>query len=170
MVRANSGRGSGASRCHMSEPLVTLFPRWKQAVQDFLTTFQYGDMIPHDWLEMHFGMPTLEDGIAMTPEDFRIRQFEWLANVEAFKSALLQDHQACLQSVRGQGYRWVPPHEQTDFAAKQFERDAGRVFRTAGHRIKNIRLGELTDEQRRENVDAAAKLSALSGMSRKALR
>lgn len=156
--------------CNMSEADLTLFPRWKQAVRDFLAQFQYGDMVPHDWLESHFGMPSLEDGLTMTPDAFRNRQFEWLANVEAFKSALLQDHQVCLQSVRAQGYRWVPPQEQTGFAAKQFERDAGRVFRTAGHRIKNVRLGELTDEQRRESVDAAAKLSALSGMTRKALR
>jgi len=154
----------------MSEPELTLFPKWKQAVSDFLAQFKYGDLVPHDWLEAHFGMPSLADGLVMTPEAFRERQFEWLANVEAFKSALLQDHQVCLQSVRSQGYRWVPPHEQTGFASKQFEREAGRVFRTAGHRIKNVRLGELTDGQRRENVDASAKLSALAGMSRKALQ
>jgi hypothetical protein len=154
----------------MSEPLVTLFPQWRQAVQDFLAQFRYGDMVTHDWLESHFGMPTLEDGLTMTPEAFRTRQFEWLANVEAFKSALLQDHQVCLQSVRAQGYRWVPPHEQTGFAAKEFEREAVRVFRTAGHRLKNVRQDELTDRQRRENVDAVAKLSALSGMTKKALR
>lgn len=154
----------------MSESKLTLFPQWRQAVSDFLAYFKYGDLVPHDWLESHFGMPSLIDGLTMTPEDFRERQFEWLANVEAFKSTLLQDHQVCLQSVRAQGYRWVPPHEQTGFAEKQFEREVGRVFRTAGHRIKNVRLAELTDGQRRENVDATAKLSALTGMTRTALR
>lgn len=154
----------------MSDQDLPLFPAWKQAVKDFLGEFKYGDLVPHDWLEAHFGMPSLADGLTMTPDAFRERQFEWLANVEAFKSALLQDHQVCLQSVRAQGYRWVPPQEQTSFASKEFERDARRVFRSAGHRIKNIRLGELTDGERRENIDASAKLSALAGMSRKALR
>lgn len=154
----------------MSEKDLALFPAWRQAVQDFLSTFKYGDLVSHDWLEAHFGMLTIEDSERLTANAFRARQFAWLANIEAFKHELLTTQQVCLESVRAEGYRWVPPHEQTNFAAKQFERDAGRVFRTAGHRIKNVRLGELTDEQRRENADAAAKLSALSGMSKKALR
>jgi hypothetical protein len=155
----------------MSEPvIVTLFPKWRQAVQDFLQEFQYGALVGHDWLAERFGIPGMEDHAKLTSEEFSSRQFEWLASIEAFKAELLQDHQVCLQSVRGKGYRWVPPHEQTGFAEKEFQRDAVRVFRTAGQRLKNVRLDELTDRQRRENVDAAAKISALHGMTRKALR
>lgn len=154
----------------MSNPEVTLFPAWKQAVRDLLMEFSYGEMISHEWLESRFGMLSLSEVSSLTPDEFRERQFTWLANVEAFKATLLKEHQVCLQSVRGKGYRWVPPGEQTGFAAKEFEREAGRVFRTAGHRIKSVRLSELTDEQRRENVDAAAKLATMAGMTRKALR
>lgn len=154
----------------MSEPDVTLFPVWRQAVKDFLAAFKYGDLVTHDWLEGRFGMPTLIESKTMTPANFRARQFQWLANVEAFKSELLHEHQVCLQSVHGQGYRWLPPAEQTSFATKEFEKEIGRAFRSTGRRVKNIRLHELTDDQRRANVDATAKLAALRGMSRKALR
>ena len=151
----------------MSEPQK--FPAWKQAAADFLNEFKYGDMVTHAWMEQRFGMPSLNESQRMTPEQFRERQFEWLANVEAFKSALLKEHQVCLQSVRGEGYRWVPPHEQTGVAVKEFESSARKVFRTAGNKLRNLRHLELTDDQRRANMDAIAKVSALSGMTGRAL-
>lgn len=153
----------------MSEDL-TKTPRWKQAVEDLLAEFGYGEMVTHEWMEKRFGMPSLDDSQRLTVEQFRDRQFEWLANVEAFKAALLKDHQVCLQSVRGEGYRWVPPHEQTGVAVKEFESNARKVFRAAGSKLRNLRHLELTDDQRRANMDAVAKVSALSGMAVKALR
>lgn len=154
----------------MSEQDMALFPAWKQAVKDFLSMFKYGDLVPHDWLEAHFGMLTIEDGERLTANAFRARQFAWLAAIEAFKHELLTAHQVCLESVRGEGFRWVPPQEQTGMATVGFERDARKTFRAVGQRLKNIRLGELNDGQRRENIDAVAKISQLRGMTRKALR
>lgn len=154
----------------MSEQDLALFPAWKQAVKDFLAEFKYGDLVSHDWLEDHFGMLTVEDGERLTAAAFKARQFAWLANIEAFKSELLTVHQVCLESVRGEGFRWVPPGEQTGVATRDFERDARKTFRAVGLRLKNLRAGELSDSQRRENVDAIAKVSALRGMTRKALR
>jgi len=152
----------------MSE--VTILPTWKQAVLDFLQEFSYGSLVSLDWLEERFGLPSLSESKRMTPDQYRERQFEWLANIEAFKECLLKEHQVCLQSVRGKGYRWVPPHEQTDFAVREFERDARRVFRQTGNKLRNLRHTELTDDQRRANLDATTKLSALAGMTKKALR
>lgn len=106
----------------------------------------------------------------MSVTEFQARQFEWLSAIEGFKATLLQEHQVLLQSVRGEGYRWCPPAEQTQAASKEFERDAGRAFRLAGQRMRNVRVGELTDEQRRANLDAMAKLSHLRGTVRKQLR
>lgn len=150
----------------MSE--VKLFPAWKQAVQDFLAEFKYGDIVSHDWLVARFGLPLPDDH--MSAAAFQARQFEWLSSIEGFKTTLLNDHQVLLQSVRGEGYRWVPPAEQTKAATRDFERDATKAFRNAGTRLRHVRLGELSDDQRRENVDALAKLSHLRGSVRKELR
>lgn len=152
----------------MSE--VTVLPAWKQAAQELLGEFAYGDLVPIDWLEEKFGMPGLRDSQRLTADQFKERQFEWLANIESFKDFLLKEHQVCLQSVRGKGYRWVPPHEQTDFAVREFERDARRVFRQTGNKLRNLRHTELTDEQRRANMDATAKLATLAGMTKRAIR
>lgn len=154
----------------MADQGFDLFPAWKQAVQDFLAEFKYGDLVPHDWLEAHFGLLTIEDSERLTAAAFKARQFAWLANIEAFKSELLTVHQVCLESVRGEGFRWVPPGEQTGVATRDFERDARKTFRAVGQRLKNVRLSELSDIQRGENMDAIAKVSALRGMTRKALR
>lgn len=145
-------------------------PLWRQAVQDFIAEFAYGDIVGHDWLEAHFGMPGLSEDEQLTADQFRERQFEWLANVEAFKVELLRDHQICLQSIRGKGYRWVPPNEQTDLAVADFHRGAKKIFSSVGQKLRHLRASELTDGERKTNVDAVAKLSALQGMARKALR
>lgn len=151
----------------MSE--LTTLPSWRQAAHDLLQQFGYGDLVSLEWLEGKFGLPSISDSQRMTAEEFKERQFEWLANIEAFKEYLLKEHQVCLQSVRGKGYRWVPPHEQTALAVREFERDARRVFRQTGSKLRNLRHTELTEDQRRANIDATAKLSALAGMTRKAL-
>lgn len=154
----------------MSEVELKVFPAYRQAIRDFLAEFRYGDLVSHEWLENHFGMLSLGDSQRMTAEAFRERQFAWLAAIEAFKAELLRDHQVLLQSVRGQGYRWAPPAEQTGIATKDFERDAKRAFKSAGQRLRHVRSDELTDEQRREHSDAVAKISILRGMTQKALR
>ena len=152
----------------MSE--FTKYPAHKQAVDDFLKEFKYGDLVGHDWLEARFGMPSVGDSKLLTQEQFKARQFEWLASVEAFKDELLKEHQVCLQSVRGRGYRWVPPHEQTGGAMDELGRNVRKVFRGAGQKLRHLRITELTDEQRKTSLDAVAKLSALRGMTTKALR
>ncbi len=131
----------------MSE--LTKHPSYKQAVDDFLKEFKYGDLVGHEWLEARFGMPSMTDSKSLTVEKFRERQFEWLANVEAFKSDLLKHHQVCLQSVRGRGYRWVPPHEQTEVAVSELGRNVRKAFRGSGEKLRNLRITELTDDQRR---------------------
>lgn len=144
---------------------VTLHPRWKQAIVDFLAAgFKPGDLISHAWLAEHFGMPLLDDAARLTPSEYRERQFEWLQYIEAVKAELLERHQVFLKSVYGEGYRWVPPHEQTGIAVDQFEREARRAYRKAGARLTHVRASELTDSQRQENLDAIGRLSMLQSM------
>jgi hypothetical protein len=146
---------------------LVLHPIWKQAIRDFLAAgFKEGDVITHAWLEEHFGMKELDEDKPMKPADFQERQFEWLRNMEAFRSELLQVHQIFLSSVHGEGYRIVPPREQTALAQEKFERDAGKAYRKAAVTLKNVRLCELTDDERKSNTDAIAKLAMLRGMHR----
>ncbi len=148
---------------------LKVLPSWHQAARDFLKEFQYGDVVPLDWLEARFDIPKLSDSQTLTPEAFRERQFAWLGAIEAFKTFLLRNHQVMLVSVRGRGYRWVPPHEQTDIAMHDFRHGVQKLFRNTACRIQNLRHFELTDDQRKTSTDAVTKLAALKGMVRKSL-
>lgn len=152
----------------MSEVVaVILFPAWKQAVQDFLAAgFKPGDVVKHAWLEQRFGIDALAENVALTSAAFKDRQFRWLQCVEAFKAELLEGHQIYLQSVHGEGFRWVPPHEQTSAAVERFEREAKHAYRKVGMRLTHLRAAELTDAQRRENMDAIGRISLLEGMQK----
>ena len=92
------------------------------------------------------------------------------ANAADFGDSHPCDHQVCLQSGRGRGYRWVPPHEQTGVAMEELGRNVRKVFRSTGQKLRNLRVTELTDDQRRDNLDQVAKFSALRGMATKTLR
>jgi hypothetical protein len=149
----------------MDESIVTVLPEWRQAIRDFLAAgFEPGDVVPHDWLEAHFGMEAVDSEQAMTLAEFQGRQFVWLKNMDAFRTELLEKHQVFLSNVHAEGYRIVPPVEQTALAQDKFETEAKRAYRRAAVTLRNVKLCELTDEQRRENTDAIAKLSMLRGM------
>lgn len=151
----------------VAEEDLVLSPRWRQAVIDFFAAgFKPGDVISHDWLEEHFGLDPIEDGQALTIQAHRERQFKWLQAMEAFKTELLERYRVCLVSVFGEGYRVVPPGQQTELATEKFEAEAKRAYRKAAMRLKYVKVEELTEAQRRENVDAIARLSMIQGMQR----
>ena len=154
----------------MADGDLQLLPEWRQAVKDFLAAgFSEGDVVSHAWLEEHFRMvPVIEDA-PMLPADWNKRQFAWLRNIEALRAELLEKHQIFLDSVIGQGYRLVPPREQTSAAQDKFERESKKSFRRAATTLRHIRMSELTDEERKENIDAVAKLSMLKGMHKSAI-
>lgn len=144
-----------------------LLPEWRQAVRDFLAAgFKEGDIVSHAWLERHFGMSELDESKPLLPIDWSARQFTWLRNIEAFRAELLENHQVFLSSVYGEGYRLVPPREQTAIAQERFEREAKRSYRKAANTLKHVRVGELTEAERRENLDAIARIAMLRGMHR----
>lgn len=151
-------------------PEATLLPEWRQAVKDFLAAgFREGDIVPHTWLELHFGMAKLDEDEPLLPADWSARQFDWLRNVEALRAELLEQHQIFLSSVHGQGYRLVPPREQSAVAQERFEREAKRSYRRAATTLKNVRLSELTEAERKENLDAIARIAMLRGMHKTTL-
>ncbi|WP_186211645.1 hypothetical protein [Burkholderia gladioli] len=146
---------------------VTLHPIWRQAVRDVIEgDFGDGDVLTHAWLEEHFGMEKLADDVPLTPAAYQERQFEWLRNLEAFRTELLEKHQIYLTSVHGQGYRITPACEQTSIAQERFEREAKKSYRRAAEALKHIRLDQLNEAQRKENSDAIARLAMLRGMHR----
>lgn len=150
-------------------PPGTEFDRgWQNALTAFSdSTFAPGDIIPMDWFYEHFRVKAPED--RQTIASFQEEQLKFMGEMDRFQKALAEDHYLVLQNVRGEGYRIVPPTEQTGWAMDRAHHEFGKAFSRAHMRLTHVRLSELTDEQRRQNADAQAKLAAFRSKGRKAL-
>jgi hypothetical protein len=81
--------------------------------------------------------------------------------------ALLSDHQVALSNVKGVGYQIVRPPEQTAWAEDQGDAELKKALRKRRDRLVNVNMTSLTQDERRQNADALARLGALAGMAQR---
>lgn len=137
----------------------------KALEQFFADNFADGQLISHAWLEWALNLPKPK-----TAKEMVNCQFVILDRVEQFKEALLTKHQIYIVSVRGQGYRIVPPSDQAFIAVDTAMRGVRREFSKCQEVMKNTRFAELDADQAKRHTDAQVKVSALTGMVGKAKR
>lgn len=118
--------------------------------------FKDGDVVSHEWLKTYLEIPDPE-----SLDQVQRIQFLLLSRVEEFKKSLLEDHKIALESVRGIGYRIVPPNEQAAFAvteaAKQIQKGIERGLSVLCH----ARLNEMDAESHKRHIDAQTRMSGL---------
>lgn len=131
----------------------------------FADKFADGQLISHAWLEWALNLPKPK-----TAQEMVNCQFVILDRVEQFKEALLTKHQIYIVSVRGQGYRIVPPSDQAFIAVDNAMRGVRREFNKCQEVMKNTRFAELDTDQAKRHTDVQVKVSALTGMVGKAKR
>lgn len=144
-------------------------PPWKDAVERFIECeFEHAKPIPHEWFYAAFGliMPQHCETVNAAQQS----QLRYLANMDGLKSALLEEHNIAIRAIRGVGYEIVPPKDQTSWAMTEARADLRKALRVGSSRLAFVQADALTDEQRKENMDARAKLSFFRRESRKALR
>jgi hypothetical protein len=150
----------------MDADKTTLFPAWRQAEKDlFAQGLAHGSVITDEWLDEAFGIKepkTIAE--AERNQLVRLRQFQCLSE------ALLEGHQMMLQRVRGVGYAVVPPEAQTRTALATRIKEVRTAMRKLGRELVNVAADRLTDDQRKENSDAQAKIGALRSLMRKRLK
>lgn len=127
--------------------------------------FGDGDLITHEWLAWSLAIPE-----PSSIEELRDQQFVLLERVDAFRQTLLVNHKVALQTVRGKGYRVVPPSEQARFAAEEAARHIKKGLRRGDQLLSHTRLDELSDDERRRHLDAETRMASLSGMMRRGRR
>lgn len=141
-------------------------PIWVEAAIQASREFDYGDVIPHDWLLDSLNIEQLDSG---TADQFRKHSFDLLQKVEGFKRVMLEEHQMYLTNVRGEGYRIVNPPQQTEIAMKSLQRDLQKSIKTAVSALTNINTNLLGLDDFKNNAEAKAKIAWLSQQSSKAL-
>ncbi|HEY0287171.1 MAG TPA: hypothetical protein VGC62_09200 [Pseudomonas sp.] len=138
----------------------------EKAIEQFLADkFTDGQLISHDWLTWALNLPKPK-----TAKEMVNCQFVILDRVEQFKEALLTQHQIYIVSVRGKGYRIVPPSDQAFIAIDTAMRGVRREFSKCQEVMKHTRVAELDAEQAKRHTDAQVKVSALSGLMGKGKR
>ena len=147
----------------------TEYPRWREVMKLFIAAgFSIGDVVTHEWFYKAF---ELEKPNYDTPNGVAEKtRMEYLAGFTILRQVLLQDHKLDLKSLPGEGYTIIAPGEQTGEAYGDGIKEMRRALRRMARRIVCIKLEELTDNQRRENAEAMAKLAMLRGMVRKTNR
>lgn len=146
-----------------TEDETFLYPAWKEGLKRFREAgFAAGDTIEHAWFFEAFGlqMPAPE-----TPcKEAEKTRLQFLSAFETMRQVLLEEHQVALANVRSRGYRVVPPSEQTKWAENEGILDVKHAMRKMASRLTNVDMTAISAESRKDNADALARLSMLSGM------
>lgn len=151
----------------MSE--IHLLPAWRNAAAElFSGRYTYGDVIPHDELRKALRLPKPEGKLAV--EEVEAWRLSLVAQVDALGDWLLEEKNMCLRNLPGRGYEIVAPSEQTDFAVKQGRKRIRAELRRMGRRLSFIDHSALSQDERRANADALARLSFMDQQFKKAKR
>lgn len=152
----------------MSEVELKLYPAWRQVERDLLDKgLPDGSTVPMDYLRSALGLrdPKTLDGEAALRE-----QAQFNFSMGELKESLLTNHRIVLRLVPSVGYMVTPPEDQTRLAMKDHGAEVFNALQRAAQKITHVRVDQLTDDQRRENVDAQAKISSLRSMVRLELK
>jgi len=143
-----------------------MFPPWKQAEHELLQDdIKPGQIITTEWLEERFGIKP-----ATTIAQHDKNKLVFLRQFSDLRDSLLENHRLMLRAVIGIGYTVVQPENQTAVALKDRTAEVRRAMVKLAREISHVRTEQLSDEQRKENTDAIAKVGALRGLIRKRLR
>ena len=144
---------------------LRLYPAWRQAEQDLLALgLRDGEVVPMEWLKTAFGIVDATD----VAEHDRNRML-FNSQIGELKASLLEGHRIDLRLVDGVGYMVVPPDQQTERAMKDRGAEVTRSLVQLSRQLLFVRSEQLTEDQRRANADAQAKVGQLLAMTRRRL-
>lgn len=148
---------------------VKVHPIWKQAALDAIAEFDYGDIIPNDWIYEHLEIEQPEEDEMMTSEQHRRLAFDLLRKMDRFRGEMLENHKWFLLNIRALGYKIIEPPHQTEAAMKRFVREFSRSWHQAMSALVNINEAALTLDDMRANAEAKNKLAYIRAMGREQL-
>lgn len=142
----------------MNDP--KLFPAWKQAVKTLLDNgLTYGSVLKRTYLADLCEVPKPVD-----ISDVRRYDLEVLRCITEIKDILLTAHCMLMVSDHAGNYVIIEPESQTQHAVDMGVRAIGREMKRMAMGVSFTKTELLTDEGRKKNADAQAKISKLAGM------
>ena len=144
---------------------LDLFPIWKQAAKVAASEFNYGDLIPLEWVRANLEIDDLDEDAKMSVKQHRELAFDLLRKTEMFKQTMLETHKRLLVSIRGCGYKVIEPPHQSDAAMRKFITSFHKNWHQAMTALVHINESALTLDDTRRNIEAKAKLQHLKRMA-----
>jgi len=143
-----------------------LYPAWRQAEADLIAQgLTHGSIVPREWLEAAFGLKP-----ARTISEHEKNELVFLRQITALRDALLEGRKMMLVTEPGVGYRVALPEEQTKMSMHLRTKEVKAAMAKMLREVTHVDQSRLTDDQRKENSDALAKLGALRSVVRKQLK
>jgi len=129
-------------------------PGWKNAVEEILARFDsegYGVMFSEREILTMFDIEKPEVG---SYEEFQKFNLDRLTQMDSLVNNLQEEHNLCLQNVRGQGYVLMHPDDQVTKAVEKYRIQARRKINRMVSICTNVNYDALTDEGRRAQNQA----------------
>lgn len=144
----------------MSDENPKLFPAWKQAVRTLLDSgLTYGSVLKRSYISTLCDVPPPVD-----IKDVRRYDLELLRCITEIKDILLTAHCMLMVSDHAGNYIIIEPESQTQHAVDIGVRAIGREMKRMAMGVSFTKTELLTDEGRKKNADAQAKISQIAGM------
>jgi hypothetical protein len=146
---------------------VKLYPAWRQLESDLLAMgLQDGATISMESIRIALG---LRDPRELMGEEALREQAQFNFAMGELKDSLLTNHRIALRLVPAVGYMVTPPEDQTRLALKDHGAEVLAAMQKMGQKLTHLRTEKLTDDQRKANADAQAKLATLHALTQRRL-
>jgi len=108
-----------------------------------------GDQVTKHWLVTKFRIKK-----AVTAEDEKRNQVDYMTDVGKFKKNLLSQHSIALRTVYGHGYEVVSPQDQAEFAIETGIKGMRSGLKKMDRLLVHTNLAALSSNERRKHVEA----------------
>ena len=144
--------------------MTTPYPRWKQVAADLLADgLPDGKVIPRSLIADLLGLQ--EPRTAQEQRDHALRM---MSAVGELKRELLERHSIHIRADGKGNLIVTPPEQQTDVVMRDGQRAMAKAMGAMSAGISFVRHAALSDEAKRKNADAQAKLATLAAMHKQA--
>lgn len=141
-------------------------PEWCDTLNEITENFNPGELISHEWLKSRFRFEKLQISDFEATEDFisalQDLQFAYMSAVDALRWQLLEERNAYLKNIRGDGYTLLPAKEQVKFGYDEFLKTVKSAIKQADLIMNNVQPVSL--EQQSKDNDLRARCSMLKQM------
>ena len=143
---------------------LKLYPAWKHAVAKLLESgLTYGGSVSKAQIAELCGLRVPE-----TIKEKESFDLQMVAFTTEIRQSLLHEHNMLMAPNWDGSYRIISPSDQTSYAIDKGVKAIAKEMRQMSAGLKHIDTAALTDDERRKNSDAKAKLSMLYGMQKTA--